>query len=54
MTPPDQRSNAGGKLAKREWFRQIIVRPGIKALHPIFHPRSLRKNKHREIGLLQA
>ena len=49
-----QRPDSRGKLAEREWLGQVVVRPGIKALHPVFHARALGQDQDRQAGFLQT
>ena len=53
MAAAQQRPNARRKFAERERLRQVVVRTGVQALHPIFDLGALGQNQYRQAGLLQ-
>jgi hypothetical protein len=50
-TAPQQRPNPREQFGKREWLDQIIVRPEIKAEHPIVDPVACRQYQDRSVDV---
>src|SRR5262249_22592904 len=49
---PHERTHASEEFGKNEWFREVIISPGVQALDALFHKAARGQHEHRRFGTL--